>query len=929
MKIKILLFTLFTCIFALHTMAQEVISITDAVVAEVSEAEPDTDMDDADLKVQSTEGASFRSFMMFDLSSLSGEVNSAAIQLYMAQHEDASGEGLQTPYRVVFLPVDDVSWDGTLTWNQAETNGLIDSEKFSLADVNVEDYNSQNDSKWYYVSNALITNYINEKIAAGESKAAFAVLALDSVASHDVWIGNWSNKVPTLMVQQEGTAPTVLETANVAEVFEANPDASGEDNVADLKIQSTTDGNDKIALLKYDLSEVSDPVSNAAIQVYGSQHNGDLDALDEYMIEVYEAKSTNWDNTLTYNQYSAFGEQSIGTALFDMFAPEANHPVIKRGNKSKIISGVKLTELINSYIEDGETEIAFVLKAGTQNDEFNAWIGGTWKSPKLYLEHGEAPVTLEGTNDGEVDSSDPDAVNPDGNGGDLRIQTADDKVIRSYVKFDISDLNAEEVKYVTLQVYGAQHEAEGNVPERYLIDLWGVEDVDEIDNTSLTYNISETFTLTEKTLGRIDLPAESEANNKIWKYNDFTQKALTDYIIEKLVAGETEVGFAFIANETINSHNAYIGGTSWKGPELKVYGKGYIMKEEKEQVEKPVITPTVAEITVGEEIEMSVETTGATIYYSTDGSDPDASTGTEYTGPITTTEDMIGELIIKAIAVAEDMTDSEITSALFIISEQPVPVTGVSLDITSLELDQDESQTLTAIIEPENATDKTVTWSSSNNDVVTVNQDGVVSFAGAGSSTVTVTTNQGGFTAECSVTTTVDVTGISLDITSLELGVDETRQLTATVTPEDATNQSVSWSSSDNEVVTVDEIGLVSYVGSGSAVITVTTEEGNFTAECQVNALVSINNPTLSSFKSKIYPNPVNDILNFEIISESAFEVRISIMDISGKKYFEDEINIIRGNNIKCFKVDHLKEGIYFISLKNKELKVVKMFMVE
>ncbi len=79
----------------------------------------------------------------------------------------------------------------------------------------------------------------------------------------------------------------------------------------------------------------------------------------------------------------------------------------------------------------------------------------------------------------------------------------------------------------------------------------------------------------------------------------------------------------------------------------------------------------------------------------------------------------------------------------------------------------------------------------------------------------------------------VDVTGVSLDKTSLSLDIDASETLTATVLPANASNVKVTWTSSDNAVATV-ENGLVKAVGEGTATITVTTEDGKFTAECVV-----------------------------------------------------------------------------------------------
>ena len=169
-----------------------------------------------------------------------------------------------------------------------------------------------------------------------------------------------------------------------------------------------------------------------------------------------------------------------------------------------------------------------------------------------------------------------------------------------------------------------------------------------------------------------------------------------------------------------------------------------------------------------------------------------------------------------------------------------ISVTGVSLNMTTLSLNEGESCTLTATVTPSSATNKSVTWSSSNTSVATVSSSGVVTAKAAGTATITVTTNDGGKTATCSVTVqtpTVSVTGVSLNKTSLSMTVGDTETLTATVTPSNATDKSVTWASSNTSVATVSSSGVVTAKAAGTATITVTTNDGGKKA----TSLVTVN----------------------------------------------------------------------------------------
>ncbi len=165
--------------------------------------------------------------------------------------------------------------------------------------------------------------------------------------------------------------------------------------------------------------------------------------------------------------------------------------------------------------------------------------------------------------------------------------------------------------------------------------------------------------------------------------------------------------------------------------------------------------------------------------------------------------------------------------------EDPViAVTGVSLDQSSLTLDIGGTANLTATVSPSNATNKAVSWSTSNQSVATVN-NGTVTAVAAG--TVTITATAGGKSAICSVTVNKKVTPVSsltLDKTEISLVEDESLTLKATVSPSNAEDNTVNWSSSDSNVASVDQSGNVTALRTGTA--TITAAAGGKTATCSV-----------------------------------------------------------------------------------------------
>lgn len=172
------------------------------------------------------------------------------------------------------------------------------------------------------------------------------------------------------------------------------------------------------------------------------------------------------------------------------------------------------------------------------------------------------------------------------------------------------------------------------------------------------------------------------------------------------------------------------------------------------------------------------------------------------------------------------------------VKSKSIAVTGVTLNKTTLQLTIGQSEVLFETVSPSDATDKSVSWESSNSSVATVSSSGLVTAKSTGEATITVKTNDGAKTATCMVTVSpISVTGVSLNKSTLSMYENDTETLTATVIPSNATNKAVHWSSSNNSVVTVDSNGKVNAKAAGNAVITVTTEDGQKSANCSVTVM--------------------------------------------------------------------------------------------
>lgn len=204
-------------------------------------------------------------------------------------------------------------------------------------------------------------------------------------------------------------------------------------------------------------------------------------------------------------------------------------------------------------------------------------------------------------------------------------------------------------------------------------------------------------------------------------------------------------------------------------------------------------------------------------------------------------------------ATAKD--DSGISASCTVqVTVPTVKVTGITLNKTTASVVKGKTLTLTATVTPTNATNKNVTWKSSNTKIATVDGNGKVTTVAAGTATITCTAADGSRkSATCKITVTnpaVKVTKLRMNKTSVDLLKGKTVQLKVTVTPSNATNKAVTWTSSNTKVATVTSNGLVKAVGTGTVTITAKAKDGSGKkVTCKINVYAD----SVESYVARIY----------------------------------------------------------------------------
>ena len=253
----------------------------------------------------------------------------------------------------------------------------------------------------------------------------------------------------------------------------------------------------------------------------------------------------------------------------------------------------------------------------------------------------------------------------------------------------------------------------------------------------------------------------------------------------------------------------------------------------------------------------------------------------------------IGDVVVNnekqilASNLGQDWTLGTSSTTITILPESPVPVESVTITPSTVLLPAGgNAYQLTATVMPENATDKTLSWSSSDPTVATVDQDGKVTPLVAGYTTITATANDG---SEKFGTCEVTVYDIEVIPETMTLKVEDVANLTANILPEGFTNPegwNIQWTSSDPTVVSVDQTGKITALKVGENII-ITATFGEVSATCVINVvtnLVPVTSITVSPEYLYIPVGGAAQTLTAEVMPENATDKRVSwtIAPLSG-----------------------------------------------
>jgi len=373
-----------------------------------------------------------------------------------------------------------------------------------------------------------------------------------------------------------------------------------------------------------------------------------------------------------------------------------------------------------------------------------------------------------------------------------------------------------------------------------------IDSVATVSVTGVSLNMTNTTLLLggTQTLTATVAPANASNPAVTWSSSDSTVAMVSNSGL--VTASSTKLGNATITVTTTEGHFTATCLVTVTNQAVAVTGVS--------------LTPTSATVNVGATTTLvpTISPSNATnknlTWLSLDPSKATVTSGGVVTGVANT--DTSAPVTIMVITA-----DGSFTATCLVTVQTYKAVTSISLSPSSLSLTAGgSSQTLTVYFTPTDATNQAVTWISGNTAVATVNNGGVVTPVGAGTTSIIAMSVDGSKSAFASVTVGaagVPVTGVSLSQTTLNMAIGQTQRLTATITPDNASNKAMTWNSSNTGVVTV-SAGTVAAIGSGSSIVTVTTVDGGYSASCNITVVSSSVSVTGISVNPTSLPNSSN-----------------------------------------------------------------------
>ncbi len=534
-------------------------------------------------------------------------------------------------------------------------------------------YDSNSGRKNFVPSGDNLVNYINEHTLTGKQEVAFGLEYKDGDGGDLNWIGGKGDGAWGPVLELKLRTPLEGDTIYVvsdAYVKEAEPgDNFGA--AADMGIRRADDGTGKETFIKFDISRSADAVAGAVrLTAYIGQHDSGTER-DNFYVNVYAVEDTTWkEMEISWDSRPESGARLIeeNVAWFG-------------GGQAVEWSSDELTHYINAAIREGRQYVSFVLKGKDNTPGDRLWMAGReWRpmATSLIFDYTvpppaqEMPVVAdsyvsqaEGEQDTNFgDQADQHLINDDENEASKWI----------YFKYDLSDAYGESVS-ASLNVYGSIHN-EATGLEEFHYEVFAV--------ANTTWQEDEITWTNKPAAGNQALLTGTLYPGGRWF--TLTSAAFTAYVNSAIKEGRDYITLVAKGTNPTPGKRAWLSGKEWRA--------SYITLNYEPEAALPVFSPAAGDYIRSVLVSISTPTAGASIYYTTDGSDPDDTDGTLFE-PGTGIE-LTDTTTIRAVAYAPDLKPSGIVAATYNVTPVGLPKFSPTPDVQ-----YQKSVTVTISAEPE------------------------------------------------------------------------------------------------------------------------------------------------------------------------------------------------------------------------------------
>ena len=478
---------------------------------------------------------------------------------------------------------------------------------------------------------------LNQAIAEGKQTFSMEIrsAAKDTLNYDQTWIGGKGNGYgygPHLVVDGvplygvKNDTLVVKEDVYVAQEF---PETNYESADADMHLIKE-EGKDKEIYLKFNIEGVKAGIGTATLLVKGDRKDAPAET-DKFTLQVFGTELDDWaEGTMTWTTKVASGDTKLAEYTI---AGSDIHP----------IKGADLTEYVNSAVEAKRKNITFVLK-GKNATTYRAWISSKNSVPaELALDYSD--LTKSVLEDSYVLQAHPDSISDGLTSMRIGLDETNGETRETYLKFDLKNARAGLVT-ATVVLRGDQENSMTRLDDFHVA----------------VHGVSGTWAESALTWNNKPASGTALATYNVTKsgFHEISGQALTDYIKQAISAKSASVSFAIKGvNETPGS-NVWISDKSWVPATLKLDYRQVVTKPEF----KTLPGDYFPEVTVI----VSTQTSGATIYYTTDGSEP-----TMESMPYTTGIVLTDSATIKVRGFMENMAPSEIVEATYNVAPVGIP----------------------------------------------------------------------------------------------------------------------------------------------------------------------------------------------------------------------------------------------------------------